>query len=211
MEASFIFSDHDFRTVLLTMGIGLVMILLFWNLGKLSHILFSFRNRRKNRHRQDLSEVSDCKNPNCVRCQRYRQVQQRAQQRLAWIMQSKVWKASGENGGGDATATAAVLSDELSQSRIPSAVRRQRSNNTRISSPPPSWQNPTVLMVADLLPSQEIVTSFHQAACRYLLKHSARQRIWRALQENDHDDNSNTNYRGPSTTLPKAIGKSCIC
>lgn len=183
--------NHRRTILLLTLGLGLLTILLFLYSGKFCNTLLSwFRNKRRFHHdhyTQDLSAVSACKNPNCVRCQRYRQVQQRAQQRLAWILHSKdEWKAS--NGDGDdisADADAASL-----HPRIPSAVRRQRSMNTSPNTRS-SWQSPTVLMVNDL-PSQEIVTSLHQEACRYLQEHSARTRIWRALQEHKNDDNSAT-------------------
>jgi hypothetical protein len=116
----------------------------------------------------DVDTVSACENPNCVRCQRYRQVQKRAKTRLAWILQDMKTR--------DSTMGITL------HSRIPSAVR-----STTRPSCNQSWQNPSVLMV-DELPSQEIVTELHSMTCHYLQNAYTRELVIRALKQTDSRD-----------------------
>jgi Aspartyl/Asparaginyl beta-hydroxylase len=149
---------RSFNPYLSTVVWGLVVLVLLsaW-FG--SHFLCKYSNRHT--AKQNLSAVSACKNPNCVRCQRYRQVQQNAQTRLAWILQ-------------DLKTRDPVVAASM-HSRIPFAVRRGHVPKEK------SWQNPSVLMVDDLA-TQEIVTDRHRETCQYLQKRATREFVQRALQ-----------------------------
>jgi hypothetical protein len=107
------------------------------------------------------SSISACKNPDCVRCQRYRQIQKQAKTRLTWILR--------EMRAQDPEAV-----DNMHR-RVMAAVKR----GPYIHNNP--WQNPTVLMVDDL-PSQEIVSEFHQSTCDYLRNNSTREFVKKAIQ-----------------------------
>jgi hypothetical protein len=137
-------------------------------------VLYSgwFHNARQafglHKGNEDLVLGAACKNPNCVRCQRYQQVRERATTRLAWILQEM--KARNP-------AMAASL-----HSRIPSAIRN---SNRHVRSC--SLQNPSLLMV-DELPSQEIVTQLHSMTCHYLQNGSTRELVMRALEQTNSKD-----------------------
>jgi hypothetical protein len=90
-----------------------------------------------------IASFSRCPNPNCIRCRRYRQVQESAQKRLPWVIR----QVQSEFGG---TTIASSLD------RISDSIRHPRQFCTR-------YQAPTVLMVRDL-PSQEVVTDLHRPA-----------------------------------------------
>jgi len=111
------------------------------------------------------SVVSCCKNPNCIRCQRYRHVQERAKSKLRWIL----W---------DLKAKDPSAGSSLS-SRIPDAITQSGSDFSSSSSSSP-LQDPTVLMVSDL-PSREIVTDWHRNACEYLQQRQIRSIVSEAL------------------------------
>jgi hypothetical protein len=126
-----------------------------------------------------LSTDSSCKNPNCIRCRRYRYVQERARSKLSWILL-------------DLKARDPSTFSTLNR-RIPDAILRSGSNsmdndkndirqyiNLDNKKQPSSLQDPTVLMVLDL-PSREIVTGWHQNACDYLKQHQTRTIISEAL------------------------------
>jgi hypothetical protein len=118
----------------------------------------------------ELSADSSCPNPNCVRCRRYRYVQERARSKLSWILMDL--KARDQS-------SFATLNR-----RIPDAIQRTghysmdsvKSDNNH----PSPLQDPTVLMVLDL-PSREIVTGWHQNACDYLKQRQTRTIISEAL------------------------------
>lgn len=107
--------------------------------------------------------ISACKNPNCVRCRRYRQVQEKARARVGWIVRSFVSAQKGNDND-----------DPLRQARIQLAVQSSRAGGSGGAEANP-WQAPTVLMV-DNLPSKEVVTYLHLASCQYL-RHRPTKRI----------------------------------
>jgi len=78
-----------------------------------------------------------CPNPNCIRCQRYRQVQSNARSRMPWVVRGI--RQSYPN---------------VSLDRICDSIQHPQRHITRT-------QNPTVLMVRDLV-SQEVVTDMHK-------------------------------------------------
>ena len=114
------------------------------------------------------SPIACCKNPNCVRCRRYRYVQEQARRKLSWILR-------------DLESRDPSTFSTLNQ-RIPKAILQ---SNTRTShpndNPHSSLQDPTVLMVLDL-PSREIVTAWHQDTCDYLKQHPTRTIVREALR-----------------------------
>ena len=118
--------------------------------------------------------VSCCKNPDCIRCRRYRYVQERARRKLSWILR-------------DLKARDPSAFSKLNQ-RIPNAVLRPETissignggSGNGNNSQPSSLQNPTVLMVPDL-PSREIVTDWHKKVCVYLKERHTRVTVFEAL------------------------------
>ena len=127
--------------------------------------------------KQDMSTVSCCKNPDCVRCRRYRYVQERARRKLSWILRD---------------LEARELSTFLALNRrIPDAISRSGTGNRNyhdgshsrdrgVTHQPLVLQNPTVLMVLEL-PSKEIVTDWHRDACNYLKERETRSIVSEAL------------------------------
>jgi hypothetical protein len=97
------------------------------------------QQQRENTSAHELI-LSSCPNPNCVRCQKYRQVQRRAKSRLPWICKQ-------------------VQEQYPNQSldRVRASIQHPQQNQNHTSK---LLQAPTVLMVRDL-PSNEIVTHYH--------------------------------------------------
>ena len=118
------------------------------------------------------STVSSCKNPDCIRCQRYRYVKERAQSKLCWILR-------------DLKARDPSTFSKLNK-RIPDAIQRGNhllGNGKTYAS---SLQDPNILMVPDL-PSKELVTDWHQNACDYLKQHQTRTIVNKALHSLAND------------------------
>jgi len=135
--------------------------------------------RTKKQH-QSLS-VRRCPNPNCIRCQRYKTVQQSAAQRLPHLIRE--WQRS------ITTSTGTSSSISSSKETKEDATNRElgRIIDGVNSGPPPlpnttSWtfqkrlnavgQYPTVLFIPRL-PVHAIATSIHQHACDLLLASSS--------------------------------------
>jgi len=155
--------------------------------------------------KQDLSTVSCCKNPDCVRCRRYRYVQERARRKLSWILR-------------DLEARDPSTFSSLDR-RIPVAILRSRAGNRNyhdeshsrhrgVTHQPLVLQNPTVLMVLDL-PSKESVTDWHRDACSYLKERETRSIVSEALASlgngkiGDAIDGAETSsHRSPSVVPP---------
>jgi Aspartyl/Asparaginyl beta-hydroxylase len=89
------------------------------------------------------SSSTSCANPDCIRCRRYRHVQQSAIKRLPWVIRQVHAEFAGSSG----------QSMESSMDRIIDSIRHPQQFCT-------TYQAPTVLMVRDL-PSKEVVTEFH--------------------------------------------------
>jgi Aspartyl/Asparaginyl beta-hydroxylase len=96
------------------------------------------------------SSSTSCPNPDCIRCRRYRHVQQSAIKRLPWVIRQVHAEFAGSSG----------QSVESSMDRIIDSIRHPQKFCT-------TYQAPTVLMVRDL-PSKEVVTEFHYPATTML-------------------------------------------
>eukprot|EP00536_Pseudo-nitzschia_multiseries_P007652 jgi/Psemu1/305101/fgenesh1_kg.182_\ len=136
---------------------------------------------------EPTTTVASCPNPDCIRCRRYRYVQERAERKITWILR-------------DLKASDPSAFSKLNQ-RIPNTILRPEtllsigngngngngSGRNGSFDQLSSLQNPTVLMVSDLL-SREIVTDWHRDACIYLKKRRTRAIVLEALQEIAHSD-----------------------
>lgn len=128
--------------------------------------------------KQESSTVSCCKNPDCVRCQRYRYVQESAKRKLSWILRDLESR--------DPTTFSAL------NKRVPNAILRSGNHGKEYGKSTSYYrgngnsmqatflQDPTILMVLDL-PSKEIVTGWHQDACKYLKQRQTRAIVSEAL------------------------------
>lgn len=153
------------------------------------YCFYPSRDRDNSTVNRKESLVASCENPNCVRCRRYRYVQEQAKRKLSWILR-------------DLESRDASMFSTLNR-RIPNAILKSEtsySNDNQYS----SLQNPTVLMVSNL-PSREIVTDWHQDACRYLKEHQTRTIVSDTLQYLCDDkigginNDSNGNNQEPSS------------
>jgi len=134
-------------------------------------------NRSGMAERKNLMD-SSCKNSNCIRCQRYRYVQERAQSKLSWIL----WDLKARD----------PCSFSTLNRRIPDAINLVVNDRSYIGhcrdldndNPPSYFQDPTVLLVLNL-PSREIVTDWHYNSCEYLKHHQTRNIVSEALQSLD--------------------------
>jgi Aspartyl/Asparaginyl beta-hydroxylase len=127
-----------------------------------------------------VSSISACKNPNCVRCRRYRHVQDRARAKIAWIVQ-------------DLKRTKPSISLD---SRIEHGVQRGKADEDGNVHGYDPFQAPTVLMVPRL-PTQEVVTSLHHQACQYLRQQPTRKIVMEALENlSDADWTTNDSHQG---------------
>jgi hypothetical protein len=173
-------NDSSVLTVQMTIVFGFVLavIMKLWQLQKEYYFQTDdYQKIQQTKHKR--AEHSACKNPNCVRCQRYRKVQQRAKSRLPWIIKGFNIKITNDSSS----------SLSLNHQRIPSAVRKHTTSELINIAQDNPWQKPTVLMVENL-PSKEIVTEMHIDACNYLLRNSTRKIISQALKK--LEENSNT-------------------
>mmetsp|Transcript_27135 Transcript_27135/g.59718 ORF Transcript_27135/g.59718 Transcript_27135/m.59718 type:complete len:410 (+) Transcript_27135:224-1453(+) len=154
------------------------------------HFFFRDRNFRPGEINRKIqpAAVSCCRNPDCIRCRRYVYVQERARQKLSWILR-------------DLKARDPSAFSKLNQ-RIPNAILRPEAisyidnggSGNGNNNQPSSFQNPTVLMVPDL-PSREIVTDWHQNVCVYLKERQTRVKIFEALQNFGYNkSNSDVDY-----------------
>mmetsp|Transcript_48754 Transcript_48754/g.54558 ORF Transcript_48754/g.54558 Transcript_48754/m.54558 type:complete len:379 (-) Transcript_48754:40-1176(-) len=143
------------------------------------------------------SEISSCKNPNCIRCLRYGHVQQKAKSRLAWIL----WDFK----------TRKYRSNFSSLNRrIPNAIQGQHDETllpkNSGSNKKTSLQDPTVLMVSNLL-SREIVTDWHRCAFEYLTQQPNRVIIFEVLQHLGLDGDGSFSRNWTANDSPKGEWK----
>ena len=122
-----------------------------------STILFLYdwqqSNHRTNHHHKGTAS-SSCPNPDCIRCQRYRLVQQRAKQRWKWVTTS--------------TFTSST-NDDVPQQQPQDLDRIQQAVHAKhgvLKSSIPN-QAPTVVFLPGLR-CQPIVTEWHSDVCRRL-------------------------------------------
>lgn len=100
------------------------------------------RNKKLLLNNKKTASDYACPNPNCIRCQKYRQVQKSAKMKLSWI--AKEIKEQYPNESLD---------------RVEKSVSFPTNNSNN------KWQGPSVLMVHDL-PSKEVVTEWHMETSR---------------------------------------------
>ena len=105
-------------------------------------------NHRTNHHKGTVS--SSCPNPDCIRCQRYRLVQQRAKQRWKWVTFT--------------SSTNDVPQQPHDLDRIQQAVHAKHGGLLKSSIPN---QAPTVVFLPGLR-CQPLVTEWHSDVCRRL-------------------------------------------
>jgi hypothetical protein len=129
--------------VQMSMIVGAILILGMLVLG-FAYYSYSLDSRRSSNHQPLPVQVSSCPNPDCIRCQKYRQVQQNAKSRLPWIVKELLKEYPNE-----------------SLDRLHKSIQQRPSLQPRNN----SLQAPTVLMVSDL-PSFEVVTRCHTEMCR---------------------------------------------
>ncbi len=145
-------------------------------------VFFSHESQHSNNiGTQDQYTVSCCKNPDCVRCQRYRYVQERARRKLSWIVRDLEARDPCTFSALNPRIPNAILHPEKGKDCNTSHLRHGKP--THRGSP---LQNPTVLMVFDL-PSTEIVTEWHRDACNYLKERHTRAIVSKALANLGHD------------------------
>jgi aspartyl/asparaginyl beta-hydroxylase (cupin superfamily) len=109
------------------------------------------------RRKKQVPVPVSCPNPNCVRCIKYRQVQQHAVKRLAWV--------------------AKEVKQQFPKSSLDRVVASIQHPQLACS----ALQAPTVLMLADL-PSQEVVTERHPEARRLLKSDAVHPEILREVE-----------------------------
>ncbi|VEU40575.1 unnamed protein product [Pseudo-nitzschia multistriata] len=142
--------------------------------------------------RTQSAAVSSCKNPDCIRCRRYRYVQERARSKLSWILRDLRTRDESSFSKLNRRIPNAIIPPET-MSSIDNSRSGGGNNNQALC-----FQNPTVLMVQDL-PSKEIVTDWHQNVVVYLKKRQARAIVFEALDKiennsrikRDGEDDSN--------------------
>jgi hypothetical protein len=130
-------------------------------------------------HRQSVFSgapvISACKDANCIRCQRYRQMQDRAAAKIVWIVHD-LKRAN----------PAMTLNPRIQQGvqrskrggQHTSCIEDGHPHDDYLSNP---FQAPTVLWVPRL-PSQEVVTHLHHEACQYLRQQSTSKIVLEALK-----------------------------
>jgi len=161
---------------------------------------------------QSPSQISQCPNPNCVRCRRYQEINTLARRRLPAI-EARFGIDDNENSDNDV-----VL-------RIVDAVRRgpprspkvgvhgeDYGDNNNVS--PVRGQYPTVLLVGGLT-ARPIVTDFHPRACRRFLEGDGDDptSTWRVLFEeywNAHQQQERTKvaWLQNDTSSPAGVSNS---
>lgn len=115
----------------------------------------------RQRKRTDLQNFKDgivcCSNKNCVRCQRYRQVQKSAKSRCPWIVKD-----------------AHSIFPDQSLERVKRSIQNPTIARNTV-------QAPTVLMLKDL-PSQAVVTKVHEGLRKMFQDDQVSSRILREVE-----------------------------
>jgi len=144
MPAALTVMDFDIYNVAVA---AVAMLVLFYLLG------IGWRNKSLSSSLSSASaplRVSSCPNPNCIRCQRYRQIQSNAKRRMPWVVRQVRQQQQQQQQDQD------LPSQQLSLDRICDSIQHPQKYCTAL-------QAPTVLMVRDLT-SQEVVTDVHHFA-----------------------------------------------
>lgn len=94
----------------------------------------------------DVYTMTSCPNPDCVRCQRYREVQASARKRMPWVLQQVQSEFGATNS---------------SLKRISNSIQNPHLYCSK------GYQAPTVLMVQNLR-SSEVVTDWHSSLGKYM-------------------------------------------
>ena len=152
----------------------------------LVHYYYFYPSRERDKSAGDgkQSPVACCKNPNCVRCRRYRYVQEQARRKLSWILRDLESRDP---------STFSTLNRRIPNAILQSGTSTSHHNDNSYS----SLQDPTVLMVLDL-PSREIVTDWHQDTCDYLKQHPTRTIVSEALRCLPEDNSNNHESLSPN-------------
>jgi hypothetical protein len=127
-------------------------------------LLFLFHRKRRDNtiDHSIIGQFSACPNPDCIRCRRYRLVQQKAKQKWTWVKRD--------------THTAA---DKISLGRIEKAVQ---ANGVLQSIVP--YQAPTVVFIPGLR-CQPVVTGWHSDTCRRMRKAGLLESIRKEVDQAD--------------------------
>uniref|UniRef100_A0A7R9ZUK7 Aspartyl/asparaginy/proline hydroxylase domain-containing protein n=1 Tax=Pseudo-nitzschia arenysensis TaxID=697910 RepID=A0A7R9ZUK7_9STRA len=173
-------NEHGWLTLLLVA----ITTILIWYFRFCRDVVFiSHESRHSNEiGTQDQSTVSCCKNSDCVRCQRYRYVQERARRKLSWILRDLEARDPSAFSMLNRRIPDAILQSEKGKDYNKSHLRD--GGAAHLTS---SLQKPTVLMVLDL-PSKEIVTEWHRNACSYLKERQTRAIVSKALASLGHGE-----------------------
>jgi hypothetical protein len=137
-------------------------------LSSLFFLLVPFRNSFRKQQQKKKKQQLHCPNPSCIRCQRYAYTQQRAQQRLPWIIRNLELQLQRRGNTTMDTDTDTFTAGALD--RLIEAVRRwpQQPHN--------EYQYPSVLFVKGLT-ATPVVTNRHEDACFLLESSETRQAL----------------------------------
>ena len=111
-----------------------------------------------------MMSINPCPNPNCVRCQKYKQIQSSAKRRLPYLIHE--WKNKERIRGNKMSCQLSQSSSLFQLQRIVDGVHNDCARSNSMNSFRSSGQYPTVLFVPRLLqPAPSIVTHLHEDAC----------------------------------------------
>lgn len=137
-------------------------LLLLFLISYYSFFQKNFFLKTKDNNDDDTDFINPCPNPNCVRCQKYKQVQMSAKRRLPHLLYH--WKINQEN---NSEVYSTEKDEQNGKSEFQRIVDGVANNDSRsLNSQRTSGQRPTVLFIPRLThPVSSIVTHLHSKSC----------------------------------------------